>query len=377
MDNFASYRLPKRSSSRKKRQESILFLSLGIFLSLICASIAGLALYLSGYHPFVFSFNLTATAISERHASCQVLINRAIQASGNYCGGTGSNHACYGNAKIQAELASDATHRFSKPGDTVAFAEIHRLTASPLNLENNNWGIAVFKVMANLPRSLPGETVTMIVFGNTTLDNQSGNLESFYFFSEFGQITCEAVPFDGLVINVPDGSGVRMHVNGAELTLMGTASLKAAKGKEMEVSLLSGSGRIVSNGQEQYFGAGQKVQVGLGGENGVQSISAPSAPEPITQAELNTACNMTGQYCSQSALTPVSEIQAQQQLDSAITLTPTAILSRTPTTTPTPSVTPTNTSFVLPSWTPPWTITPTRTRTPVPPTATRTRTITP
>jgi hypothetical protein len=380
MNNFATYRSPKRSS-RKKRQESILILLLGALLSFICVSITGFALYLGGYNPLVFPFHLTATALSERNANCQVLINRAIQASDGFCGNTNSNNVCYGNTTIQAELAQDATRRFSEPGDIIAVNELSRLSAAPLDLENDEWGIAVFKVIANLPRSLPGETVTMVVFGNTTLDNASGNMESFYFFSELGQIACEAVPFDGLIITSPDGSGIRINVNGAELTLMGSASLKAVKNGEMEVSLFSGSGRIVSNGQEQYFGAGQTVSVGLGGENGVESITGPSAPEALTQDELNTACTMTGQYCSQSEIIPVTSEEAQQQIQSAITFTPTSIYTQTFTSTPVPSLTPINTIFVLPSWTPsqgPPTLTPvrtpTRTRTPTP---TRTRTRTP
>ena len=373
MHNFDEYKAPKRSSSRRKRQESIFVLLFGAFLSFICVGIAGFALYLGGYNPFVLPFNLTATAMSQRNASCQVLINKAIQSSDSFCGETNSNNVCYGNTTIQAELAPDATRRFSERGDIVAVNELRRLSAAPLNLENDEWGIAVFKVIANLPRSLPGETITMVVFGNTTLDKESGGLESFYFFNELGQIACEAVPSDGLMLTSPDGSGLRINVNGTELTLKGNANLKAVKNGEMEVSLFSGSGRMVSNGQEQYFGAGQKVSVELGGENGTQSISGPSVPEQLTQEELNTACAITGQYCSQSLITPVSEAEAQQQLQAEITFTPTSIPTQTPTIRPSPTLFPTNTSFVLPTWTPRWTLTPTRTLTPIP-SATRTRT---
>jgi hypothetical protein len=155
--------------------------------------------------------------------------------------------------------------------------------------------------------------------------------------------------------------------------LMGTASLKAEKNGEMEVSLLHGSGRLVSNGQEQYFGAGQKVRVALGGENGVQAVSGPSAPESLTEAERNTACTMTGQFCSPGEVIPVSAGEAQQQIQSQITSTPTPIYTQTFTITPTASITPPNTLVVLPSWTPTRTITPTRTLIPFF-TATRTRT---
>lgn len=371
MDHFVTEQPRRRAASRRKRQEAIFIVLLGASISFLCAATTAFALYVGGFNPFVFPFQSTATALSERNASCQVLIDRAIQASGDYCGETDSNNVCYGNTTIQAELAN-SDRRFSERGDIVAVNELRRLSAAPLNLDNDEWGIAIFKLIANLPRSLPGETVTMVVFGNTTLDNNSGSMESFYFFSELGEITCEAVPFDGLMINSPDGSGIHITVNGTELTLMGDASLKAVKNGQMEVSILRGSGRIVANGQEQYFGAGQKVRVGLGGENGAEAISTPSAPEPLTQQELSAACTITGQYCSPSEIIPVSAGDAQQQLQSQITFTPSPIPTNTLPLTPTPSVTPTSTILVLPSWTPRWTATPTPTNT-----ATRTRTPTP
>src|ERR1700752_1223327 len=171
MNNFDDYGAPRRSS-RRKRQESIFVLLFGAFLSFMCVGIVGFALYLGGYNPFLFPSNLTATAISQ----CQVLINKAIQSSDSYCGETNTNNVCYGNTTIRAELAPGATERFSERGDIIDVNELRSLSAAPLNLENDEWGIAVFKVIANLPRSLPGETVTMVVFGNTTIDKESGGL---------------------------------------------------------------------------------------------------------------------------------------------------------------------------------------------------------
>ncbi len=370
----------KRPASRKRRQQaSTLLLLLGALILIVCVSITGLALYRGGYIPFLFSSNLTATAMAEKNASCQALIDRTIQASDNYCNGTSSNTACYGNNTLKADLVPNAAQRFSERGDIIPVDELRRLSASPLNLASSEWGIAVFKVVANLPRSLPGETVTMVVFGNATLDNQSGagkGLESFYFSSELGQIVCEKIPFDGLMVSSPDGSGIRFSVNGAELTLMGKASIKAIKNGQMEVSVYKGSARIVANGQEQYFGAGQKSSVQLGGANGTQSISPPSAPQPLTGSELTMSCTMTGQFCSSGEITPVSESQAQGQIDSAITPTPTIISSATITRTPSPTEPPTYTQVVFPTRTPTRTITPTPTatkppsKTPKPPTNT-------
>lgn len=364
----SSHTSPRRSKSRRKRQlSSCLYLFVGAFIALICTSIAGFALFRSGFVPLGLSSSLTATAVAQNNASCQALIDRAIQASGSFCDETDSNNVCYGNTTIKAELVPDVTRRFSERGDIVAVNELKRLSASPLNLDTNEWGIAVFKIIANLPRSLPGETVTMVVFGNATLDNASGNLESFYFSSELGQIACEKVPYDGLLVNSPDGGGIRFNINGAELTLIGKASIKAIKNERMEVAVYKGSARIVSEGEEQYFGAGQKVNVELGGENGNQATSSPSDPQPLSQDELKTACTLTGQYCTQGEVTPVSEEEAQGEIQSEITSTPTLVPTQTLTSIPTITFEPTSTLLVLPKPT----LSPTTTFTPKPPTATK------
>jgi len=381
----AAQKAARRSSSRRKKQQSnILLLFLGMLVSIICASVTGFALYRGGYIPLGVPSGLTATALAEKNASCQDLIDKAIQASGNFCDSTNSNHVCYGNTTSKAELAPSATQRFSERGDMLAINQLRRLTASPLKLDGYEWGIAVFKVIANLPRSLPGETITMVVFGNATLDNtsgDSGNLESFYFSSELGQISCEQVPFDGLMVTSPDGSGMRFTVNGAELTLMGSASIRAIRNGEMEVSVYDGSARIVSEGEEQYFGAGQSVSVDLGGPNGNQAVSAPSSPTSLSEDEMQMACTMTGDFCSSNEITAVSEDQAQAQIQSEITSTPTIVPTQTLSPTPSATIPPTYTLVVLPTATksPGPTAIPTKTKTRAPtrtpgPTLTPTRT---
>jgi hypothetical protein len=327
-------------------------------------------------------------------ASCQELIDRAMQASGGYCNQIGSNKACYGNITVRAEMAPGTTQRFSERGDVVDVDQLRRISASSLNLVSREWGIAVFKVMANLPRSLPGEIVTMVVFGNTSLDKPGQTLETFYFSSELGQIVCDKVPFDGIMVTMPDGAGITFNVNGSELTLMGTASLKATKNGTMEVSMYDGSGRIVANGEEQYFGAGEKVTVQLGGPDGTDSVSGPSDPEPLSPEDEQAACTMTGTYCSRTDIQHVDEGQAQQTVQpglgitstvtrttgpsathtpvatstSAVVLTP--VFSHTPSRTPTPSQTALVTAFPTRTYTrtvtrtPTVTQTPTRTRTP-------------
>ncbi len=348
--------------------------------ALLCVGTVGLALSKPGILFGVPPAGLTATAAVRQESNCQDLISQAMQASGSYCSRVGADQVCYGNTTIQAQLVPDASQSFSNRGDVVDVSLLRRLSASPLDLEKNQWGVAIFKVLANLPRSLPGEMVTMVVFGNTTLDKNSPGMEAFYFSSGLGKIACQKV-YDGILVNMPYGAGIHFTVNGADLTLMGNASLKATKNEDMEVSLFSGSGRIVSNGQEQYFGAGQKVSVQLGGPDGTEAVSPPSSPDPLSPEDMNLVCAMTGQLCNQPGVPTIGADQIQATIQIQLGITPT--ITFTPSITPipshtlTPSRTPTVTRTSTRTSTPSRTNTPTRTSTPTrtfTPTQTRTPT---
>ena len=376
---------PLKEPPKKKRRNLPLVLYISGALGVLCVALWGYyLLVLLGSQRMNSSQRMTQTADALQQANCQVLIDEAMQAAGTSCDKLGGNSVCYGNFTIQSKLVPGSTDPFSQRGDIINIRELLQLSASPLNISNHQWGIAIFKVMANLPRSLPGETVTLMVFGNTTLDNQSPSLETFYFSSQLGQVVCDKVPFDGITIDTPEGSGETFRINGTELTLMGNASLTANPGGNMNVSLYSGSGKIVANGQEQYFGAGQRVSVQLGGDNGMQAIGGPSAPVALSQAEMQIACTMYGKYCSAAEITPVSVEQAQANIQSGLGPTPsitaTASLRPSASTTPAPTLTPTLT--LTRTSTPTFTKTATRTLTrtatrTLTRTATRTQTTTP
>jgi hypothetical protein len=331
---------PPKDPHRSRRLGIIIAVSL---LLIACAAVFGLALYIA----FMPGSN-NEVASPQSDITCQELIDRAMEASGDYCDQIGSNQVCYGNNTLSAELNSGENTKFASEGDVVSVADLRRLAASPLNLASEEWGIAVFKVLANLPRSLPGETITMVVFGNTTLDNPSSNLQSFYFSSTLGQIQCDEVPFDGLMITMPDGAGVRFIINGADMTLMGNASISATQNGSMEVSLYSGSAIISANGGTQLVTAGENTSMELGGPNGNSAVSPPSPPQPLSPEELALACTLTGQFCSPEEITPVSpgDFLATLQVQMGLTSTPTSpvtstfppTLSSTTTPSPTPSL---------------------------------------
>ncbi|MBI5667075.1 MAG: SH3 domain-containing protein [Chloroflexi bacterium] len=104
--------------------------------------------------------------------SCAVLVQQALGAVQDACVQTGRNQACYGNISLTAtprERAQDFT--FEQQGDLVNVADIDTLRLQSLDPAENIWGIALMKVQANLPDTLPGQNVTFLLFGDVEIQN--------------------------------------------------------------------------------------------------------------------------------------------------------------------------------------------------------------
>src|SRR5262245_393995 len=105
--------------------------------------------------------------------SCSAIVNAAIENADAACGALGSNQACYGNTLVLVEPQGDATLEFDNPGDTADLSSVRRLSASAIDQTNGVWGVAVVRAQANIPNTLPGQNVTFLLFGDTTLDSIS------------------------------------------------------------------------------------------------------------------------------------------------------------------------------------------------------------
>lgn len=314
-------------------------------LGILCLGLWGIVLVNSG-SLMVGTPNLTATVRAETDISCKQLVEQAMQESEAFCQNIGTNQLCYGNFSIEADLAQGANVDFSERGDVIDVDILRRLSAAPLDLATQAWGIAVFKVTANLPRSLPGQTVTVLVFGNTTLDKDEPGLQTFYFFSDTGQVICDEVPFDGLFITMPDGVGAQFNINGAELVLTGTASITATLGEGMNINLYSGSAQVTSDGQTQIFGPGQQVSIPLGGENGLEAVGPPSEPVPLSDEELILACTLNPEQCVKDPIPTLSMTDLAATIESELGDTATAVPAET---LPAATSTPVNTATALAS----------------------------
>jgi hypothetical protein len=105
-------------------------------------------------------------------ADCPAIVSAALEAVDSVCSDTQRNQLCYGNIILTATAREGVgDFLFEKSGDRVGVAEVESLQLSSLSLDDQAWGVALMKVQANLPNTLPGQNVTLLLFGNVSIGN--------------------------------------------------------------------------------------------------------------------------------------------------------------------------------------------------------------
>lgn len=103
---------------------------------------------------------------------CPAIVQNALNSANANCANTGRNQVCYGNANIAAQMRPGCGNfNFSRPGDLASIQAVESLTLTGMDTATNQWGVALMRVQAALPNSLPGENVTVLLFGNVLLQN--------------------------------------------------------------------------------------------------------------------------------------------------------------------------------------------------------------
>lgn len=123
---------------------------------------------------------LLAVGVSLAQESCAVFLEEALAAVETNCDVLGRNQACYGYNRVEASFLADVTDDFfAQPADVTDIAEIETLRTAPLALNNDEWGVAVMVLQANLPDTLPGQNVTFVLMGDTEIENAVDPDEAF------------------------------------------------------------------------------------------------------------------------------------------------------------------------------------------------------
>lgn len=115
---------------------------------------------------------LSVSTASAQTETCPAIVQQALQSTSSACQNTGRNQACYGNILLEAQPQPGVDNfTFEKSGDITNVSLIKTLVLEPLNVETQTWGVAVLKLQANLPDTLPGQNVTFLLFGDVEIEN--------------------------------------------------------------------------------------------------------------------------------------------------------------------------------------------------------------
>lgn len=225
-------------------------------------------------------------------ATCPAIVQTALAATDTACADTGRNQACYGNVLLSAEPQSGAADfTFTAPGDLIAIDGIAKLTLSPMNQQKEEWGVAVMKLQANLPDTLPGQNLGFLLFGSVEIWNAAQDeqqlipFNAFYFKTGLNDALCEQAPDSGILIQTPQGTGkITFTANNAEIELGSTAYFQAQPGGDMTITVIEGQAQVTAAGTAVNVPAGTRVRIPLDDNNNANG--APVGPEPYVIADL-------------------------------------------------------------------------------------------
>jgi hypothetical protein len=239
--------------------------------------LVGCSLILALFTTLLAPHSTHATLLNQTPNRCLEIYARAVASLKAYCTGVSRNEACYGNRNVRADLR-DAALVFETAGDLVPVEGLAGLATAALNPERDVWGVAVLKLRANLPNTLPGQNVTFLVYGDTSLQSAAKEMQAFYFSTGLGETQCQEVPQDGILIRSPKRTTVTFSVNGVQVSLGSTALLAAAPNGTMSFGLIEGQSTLTAQGVSRALQPNQQVLFRLGGANGLEALSAPSQP---------------------------------------------------------------------------------------------------
>jgi hypothetical protein len=242
---------------------------------------------------------LIGIAVTTATSDCPTVVQSALKTIDNACSDTGRNQACYGNIKLLAEPQPDIdTLNFRQKGDRVSLVDVKNLKLSAMDPTSNSWGVALLKVQANLPDTVPGQNVTFLLFGDVSLDNMQtpttspassapvyGPMQAFTFRTGLHDAPCSQAPSSGILIQSPTEAKVQLRINEIDVTLGSTIYVQLTRATEMMVSVVEGQATLTAFGKTVVAPAGTRVRVAIDAIT-LAASSAPSDAEAYAVADL-------------------------------------------------------------------------------------------
>lgn len=238
------------------------------------------------------------SVVMAQDEACPALVEQALASAGELCSQLGRNSVCYGNDNVRALDANQTPlEDFLNVGDQVRVDKVGQLSTAGMNLEDNEWGVALLALQANLPDTLPGQNVIFVVFGDASLTAEQAEedvfaapMQAFSLSTGVGDPLCKEAPNDGVLIQSPTGATVNFLVNGIEVEIGSTALLDIRQDEKLWVSNLEGHVAVTSAGVRQDVEVGYKVLTMPGEAPGgyepykytdVAAVPTSLLPEPV------------------------------------------------------------------------------------------------
>ncbi|MCB9452691.1 MAG: hypothetical protein H6672_14735 [Anaerolineaceae bacterium] len=242
---------------------------------------------------------LAGPGLTQESTSCPAIVSDSLAMVASLCGETGRNQACYGNLMLTVEAQAGVDSLvFDTPGDIINVADIRSLRLTGMDEAVPEWGVALLKLQANLPDTLPGQNVTMLLIGDVAVQNAANvtgesytPMQAFYFRSGMGDSLCAEAPESGIVIQTPKGQGqIALRVNNVDISLGSTAFLQAVAGDALYVNLLEGQATVTAFDGTQTVAAGMMVSVPI--DDDLAASGPPTPPEPVAEADMQSVADL-------------------------------------------------------------------------------------
>src|SRR5690606_1972680 len=238
----------------------------------------------------------TRTADTQTVGECPALVQGALQRVEQLCASTGRNQICYGNSVLVAEPRAEISDvLLSFPGDITEIENISRVMLFPMDIDLGQWGVALMRIQANLPDTLPGQNVLFLLFGDVELSpelpqrvsaDSPAAVNAFRLRTGVSAPRCDAAPPDGLIIQTPEGAGrIELTLNGVDLSIGSTVYFQAQENGYLAINTLEGAVQVNATGVESVAPAGTVVYVPL--DVNLQVAAPPLLPQPYNAAQLS------------------------------------------------------------------------------------------
>ena len=216
--------------------------------------------------------------------TCTNIVDQALVVTGANCAAVGRNEVCYGNVQLVAEPQADVTDFvFAAPGDVAALEAVRTLNLSSRLEDSEEWGIALMRVQADVPDALPGENLTLVLFGEVEVENaaeaEANPMQAFFFETGLRGTQCTEAPDSGILVQTPDGyDEISFTANDVDIRLGSTAFLQGEAEAEMIVSVVEGQATVTAQGVTVVVPAGSRTRIPLDSDR--RASGPPSPPEP-------------------------------------------------------------------------------------------------